>query len=374
MDKKRPVICMTGGHLTPAVAVIERIREDHKAWNVVFIGRRFAMEGDKHDSIEYRFMTNARIPFYSLSTGRIQRWISLGAIVSLVKIPYGCLQALWILSTIRPNLIVSFGGYVAVPVVLAGWILGIPSITHEQTGIMGLGNRLISVVAKIVMVSDEKLIEPDNSKIVYTGLPLRKALFDPPKAPSFPIKNNSPVLYITGGSTGAQSLNKYIYGCLPSLVKDFTIIHQTGERSFGRANVMKHTLPDQLKRRYIIKPFFDVKDLAWIYAHAILIVGRAGANTVGEIAALGSVGLFIPLPWSGNAEQQQNAETLVQQGSSDVIAQGEVTSQKIEKEIRRMILHIARYRNNAMAHKKNIPLDAAGNIVAIIENSITPRS
>lgn len=374
MDKQHPVICITGGHMTPAIAVIEQIREDHKAWDLVYIGRRFAMEGDRHESVEYRFITNVGIPFYSLSTGRIQRWMSLGAIVSLVKIPYGFFQALVMLSILRPNLIVSFGGYIAVPVVLAGWVLGIPSITHEQTETMGLGNRLISVVAKKVLVSDKKLIKPDNNKIVYTGLPLRKALFDPPKTPPFPIKSDSPVLYVTGGSTGAQSLNEYIYGCLPSLVKDFTIIHQTGERSFGRADDMKHALPDQLRGRYIIKPFFDIKDLAWIYAHALLVVGRAGANTVGEVASLGAVGLFIPLPWSGNGEQQRNAETLVKAGSSEMITQDHLTSQKMEKEIRRMVLQLARYRKNALSHKKHMVLNTAENIVAVIETFTIERS
>ena len=360
--------------MTPAVAVIEQIRADHNTWDMVYIGRRFAMEGDRHESAEYRFITNLGIPFYSLSAGRVQRWISLGAIVSLVKIPYGFIQALWMLLVIRPNLIVSFGGYIAVPVAFAGWVLGIPSITHEQTGTIGLGNRLISFVAKKVMVSDKKLVGQDNGKTVYTGLPLRKALFDPPKTPSFPLKSGSPILYITGGSTGAQSLNEYVYRCLSSLVKDFTIIHQTGERSFGRAREMKHTLPEQLREHYIIRPYLDVQDLAWIYVHALLIVGRAGANTVGEIAALGAVALFIPLPWSGNAEQQQNAETLRLVGSSEIIPQDQITSRKMEKEIRRMVLHLARYRQNAISHKKHIPLDAAGNIVAVIKTFTAGRS
>lgn len=374
MNRKYPVICITGGHVTPAISVIEQIRADQKTWDVVYIGRKFAMEGDQHASAEYRIVKNLGVPFYSLTTGRVHRWISLGAITSLFKIPYGFFQAFWILSAIRPNLIVSFGGYIAVPVVLAGWVLGIPSITHEQTGVIGLGNRLISVVAKKVMVSDIKLVTPGNKKIVYTGLPLRKALFDPPNAPTFPLKSVLPVLYFTGGSTGAQSLNEYIYGCLPSLVKDFTVIHQTGDGSIERAHEMRGKLPDKLKNNYIIQSFFDIQDLAWIYAHTLLIVSRAGANTVGEIAVLGAVGLFIPLPWSGNGEQQQNAESLRQIGSSEIIPQDQLTSQKMEKEIRRMVLHLARYRKNALSHKKNIPLDAAGNIVAVIETFAAGRS
>lgn len=357
--------------MTPALAVIEQIRADHKIWDVIYIGRKFAMEGDRYESGEYRIIKKLGIPFYSLATGRVKRWISLESIVSLVKIPFGFIHAFWILLNIKPSLIVSFGGYIAVPVVIAGWVMGIPIITHEQTTRLGMGNRLISIFAKKVMVCDRKLVDHINGKFVFTGLPFRKALLNPPKSPSFLIDSSIPILYFSGGSTGAQSLNEYVYGCLPSLVKDFTIIHQTGARSFKRANEVEHTITNNLRGRYVIKPFFEIDDMAWMYVHSALIVGRAGANTVGEIAALGAVGLFIPLPWSGNNEQQQNAETLVSIGSSEIIPQHILSSEKLEKEIRRMILHLTRYRQNALSYKKNISLDGAEKIVTIIEIFIT---
>jgi UDP-N-acetylglucosamine--N-acetylmuramyl-(pentapeptide) pyrophosphoryl-undecaprenol N-acetylglucosamine transferase len=330
MDKQ--TIFITGGHPTPAIALIEEIRKIHPSWKCYWVGRKYAFEGKNIRSSEYQLVHELGIPFLSCITGRLQRNFTLQTIPSLIKIPLGFFQSLFLILKYRPTRIVSFGGYVAVPVACAGYLLGVPIVTHEQVQHPGLGNRIIGLFAKKICVSFSETVSFfPKSNVVVTGIPIRSGIFSPPAKPSFSYPNSKlPMLYITGGSTGAQSLNDAVFPILHRLIDSWIIIHQTGEVSYSKAHTYKDSLGVS-SSRYIIQPFFKISDLSWIYAHAEIILGRSGANTVAEVSALHKKAIFIPLPWAGGDEQKINAHTYALTGNAVVLDQEKVSEQSLEQ-------------------------------------------
>ena len=160
-------LVFTGGHHTSALVVAKELKK--KGWNIIWYGHRHSMWGDESDSAEYREVTAAGIKFYDLKAGKFYATFSP---LKLIRIPYGFLQAFLLLIFHRPNGIVSFGGYLAVPTVICGWLLGIPSVTHEQTLVAGWANKLISLFVKKIAVSwPNSLTHYPKAKTIFTGLP-----------------------------------------------------------------------------------------------------------------------------------------------------------------------------------------------------------
>lgn len=339
---KEPIICITGGHLTPALAVIEEIRRQSLPWKMFFIGRSHAFEDGRSPAHEERLVKALGVPFHALMTGRQGP--------SMWKFPFGLFQSFFLLASYRPTAVLSFGGYIALPVAIGAWILRIPIITHEQTGGLGLANRIIARFARCVIFSNK------------SGVPLRRALFNPPEKPSFSIDTKLPILYVTGGSTGAASLNALVYPLVAELTKTYTVIHQVGSGDKSKAPVAVG--------RYVVAEYFDTQDVAWIYAHAALVIGRAGANTVAESAALGVPALFIPLPWAAGNEQYLNAARLEKSGAAIIVNQRTLTPASFLSHIVLMLQHINSYRQAARRVAKEYPQSGASNIVDVVARYI----
>ncbi len=362
---------MTGGHVTPAIAVIDALKGDS---SIIFFGRKYATEGNRTLSAEYRLITERGIPFISLTTGRLQRQWTWQTIPSLLKIPVGCIQSLWYCLRQRPALIVSFGGYVALPTALAAWLCRIPVITHEQTLVPGLANRLIAGLARRVCVTfPETLSRFPKDKAVVTGLPMRKELFTPsPKAGPFTADlSHYPLIYVTGGGTGAQSLNRLLFPVLASLLAHYTIVHQVGDASFAEAEKIRTELPATCKDRYIVRLYIPVSELAWVLSRAVIVLGRSGANTVMELAALGKVAIFVPLPWSAGGEQQKNAAWLSSHGGAVDLAQHELTPRILENKIDEVQKNIAFFQQRASVFAAEVPRDGTQRFVREIEHLLS---
>ncbi len=339
---KQPIICITGGHLTPALAVIEEIQRQSLSWKMFFIGRTHAFEDGRSPAYEERLVQALGVPFYALTTGRRGH---------LVKVPFGFFQALGYLLRYRPTLVLSFGGYIALPVVVAAWMVKIPVITHEQTDDLGLANRIIARFARRVLLARQ------------LGVPLRESLFHPPPQPSFPIDTKLPLISITGGSTGAVSLNFYIYPNVEELTRRYCVLHQVGIPSMGEALRVKEALPKARRSRYIVVSYLDTADISWMYHHALLFIGRSGANTVAEVAVFGLPALFIPLPWAAGNEQYLNAARLEKSGAALVVNQRTLTPVSFFIHVQKMIQNINSYRQAAERGAGEYPRSAAGIIV-----------
>jgi len=143
-------IVIIGGHLAPALSVMEALPKNTK---ILFIGRKYALEGDSALSLEYKVVTDLNIPFVGLNTGRLQRKVTKYTFLSLLKFPFGIIKSFLILIRFRPDVVMGFGGYVSIPVIVCAFILRIPVVIHEQTMEAGLANRIVSLFAKKICIS-----------------------------------------------------------------------------------------------------------------------------------------------------------------------------------------------------------------------------
>ncbi|MFZ6034945.1 MAG: UDP-N-acetylglucosamine--N-acetylmuramyl-(pentapeptide) pyrophosphoryl-undecaprenol N-acetylglucosamine transferase [Patescibacteria group bacterium] len=342
-------IMITGGHLAPAIALIEELRKK-KDIKVIFVGRKFALDSEKTISLEYReIVENLKIPFINLMAGRLTRALTLKSVVNFFRIPTGFMSALSIVAGEKPDLIFSFGGFLALPVAFWGWVMRIPVYTHEQTANPGLANRIIAKFSKRIFVAFEETAKFFNpEKVVVCGNPIRKAVFEIVNKP-FEIKKDRPVIYITGGSLGSHSINLHVKKILKELLADFIVIHQAGDtkeyHDYEDLMATRGLLPEELSDRYYLRKHFFVSEIGYVYSLTDLCIGRAGANTFFELLAKRIPAIFIPLPWSAGREQQKHAEVFARNGIGEIFHQVE-TSDKLLRLIRSTVADIDSYRKN----------------------------
>lgn len=328
-------IFVTGGHLTPALSVMYQLKV--KGWLIYYLGRKHALEGDSAIAQEYRVVKRAGFVFLELISGRLQRKFSWRSVASLVKIPLGFLLASYYLVKYRPQVILSFGGYLALPIAICAWIGRIPILIHEQTFVPGITNRLIAKLATKICISwEETRSYFPQRKIILTGNPLRPEVFQiRQKLPV--INTKKPLIYITGGNLGAHSLNLVIEKGLLELVTKYTLIHQIGNAQefadYQRLIKLKEKLPRQLQADYYPVEYVDSDYIGWVLSQSDLIVTRAGANIVTEVIALKKLAIFVPLPWSAAGEQMANAQFLVRQQAARMIEQKDLTKERLISEI-----------------------------------------
>ena len=365
-------IAICGGHLAPALALIEKLQQI-KGYRLFYIGRKKALEGDNSLSLEFLTVRKLKVTFYPIYCGRLQRSFTLYTIPSVLKFPLSLISAATILLKIKPQIVISFGGYVALPVSLVAWVMGIPIITHEQTHVLGLSNRIICRLAKITCLSwpnTENL--PKNVKTVVTGNPVRESIISTPDSKRGNFNDNSlPLLYITGGSLGSRTINNVIAKIIPTLIRRFRIIHQCGsadnQADLKILSAVRESLPAEYKKNYRVSAQVDVSDVGSIYRSATLIISRSGANTISEIAFVGKPAILIPLPWSASNEQEYNARKLEEVGSAIIIRQDRLDTEKIMEAIETIMKNYSFYETRAKQATKLIVPDATSKILRLME-------
>lgn len=310
--------------MAPLLAVLDSLQG--KA-DCVVIGRVYTFEHDTAESLECQIITNRRIPFYNLSAPRLQRKFTRNTVPSFFKGPGSLLKAFSILKREKPAMVLTFGGYLGLPVALSAKILGIPVVLHEQTLEAGLTNKLIGKIAKKICISyPSSLSHFPKNKIILTGNPVRKEISYVRDKFEIPAGRN--VLLVMGGSSGAHRLNTLVENALPRLLEHFTVIHQTGDAQefgdFDRLTNLKDTLPFTQKKHYLLKKFITPEEIGWVYHNADLVLSRSGMNTVTELLALGKKAVLVPLPFSQNDEQKKNAQMMVDAGFGNMMEEKEM--------------------------------------------------
>ncbi|MBI4058703.1 undecaprenyldiphospho-muramoylpentapeptide beta-N-acetylglucosaminyltransferase [Candidatus Microgenomates bacterium] len=357
---KKRTLLITGGHVTPALAVIEEVKKNYD-WEIVWVGRKFAMEGETISSLEYEIIPQLGIPFYNLETARLQRKFTKWTIPALLRLPKGMVQAFWLLWQIKPRVILSFGGYISVPMVFAGWLLRIPIILHEQTAASGLANRTSAQFANHIAISyQSSFIDFPHHKAIVTGNPVRRSILRMKRHLTHP-----PAIFITGGSQGSRTINYAVNEILTKLIGKFTVFHQTGYADYEKLEVRQKRLDENQKEKYHIFPVVDPNRLAEILGKSSLVIGRSGANTVTEIAAIGIPAIFIPLPYSERGEQEKNAKMLADINLARIISQNELTGKLLWETINDFLAHPPDDKVKKEA-KKLIHKNAAAKIVSLI--------
>ena len=331
----------TGGHVLPAVAVIQELQERGIALDPLWIGSR--------DGTEAKQAAELGIQFAAIPVGKLRRHFDPRAIRDTVRdaanIPLGVLQARKLVRWFKPDVVLSTGGYVSVPTVLAARNR-FPILTHEQTTILGMATRINMRSANVLALSFDStasLVKGSRCRTVVTGNPIRAGLFrgDAGQARDrFGFDTGDPVILVMGGARGAQFLNQRIQSILAALLSDALVVHQTGPNhangDYARLVAYRETLPKEMRSRYAVTEFIG-SELADVYALADMLVCRSGAGTVAEIAALGKAAILIPLPLSGGGEQVVNARALASRGGARVVMQDAATTQALLGEIRSLL-------------------------------------
>lgn len=362
-------IVITGGHLSPAIAVIKQLQSE-KAWDIYFLGRKFETEGDDTPSIESKVVPELSVKFFPIMAGKLQRRFTRYTIPALLKIPFGFIQSVYLLFKIRPDVILSFGGYVSVPVVIGGWFLGIPSLTHEQTTVVGLGTRINQFFVKKIAVSWPEISwKFPVAKVVFTGNPVNRDFLknDENIWQELKFPNKKPIIVVTGGRQGSHLINENIGQCLPQLTAKFNILHQVGSSAktgdYDKLTNLRNSLPQKQRASYKIKKFLFGKEWGTILSNADLVVSRAGINTLTELAMLGKPCILVPLPWLHNNEQGNNANMFRKIGLGEVIKQSELSCQVLFDKIVYMFDNMEKYHKAGVRIKRLVKKNAAQRIV-----------
>ncbi|MCX6724811.1 MAG: UDP-N-acetylglucosamine--N-acetylmuramyl-(pentapeptide) pyrophosphoryl-undecaprenol N-acetylglucosamine transferase [Candidatus Shapirobacteria bacterium] len=373
MEKRKIVI--RGGHLTPALAVIEELQKRGN-WEIFYIGRKYSAEGDKTPSLESMVAQEKGICFIPINFGRLQHKFTRYTIQAFLRIPWGFILSFYHLARVKPDIILSFGSYVGVPVVISGWLLGIPIVIHEQTTVVGLGNKINSFFAKKICVSwPENLTSFPKGKTILTGNPLRSDIFktDTKILSTLKFSKGKPLILVTGGNQGSHRINVAIEGALEKLLTKYNLFHQTGHLAgfgdFERLEDKKNKLSSNLKASYHLKKYVTGEEWGTLLCRADLVISRAGINTIAELIALGKPQLLIPIPWLPGDEQTKNAQMVKKIGLAEVLSQDDLNPQSLFKKIGLMMSKIDVYRQNKNKAEKLIIKNATQKIVDELEKT-----
>jgi len=341
-------VLVTGAHFTPALATIEELKKNYQC-EVVYVGRKTTFEGDSTPSVESQVLPTLGVKFISLITGRLQREFTIFTIPSLFKIPIGFLQAPFILFKEKPDVVLSFGGYIAVPVVIWAWLFSIPIIIHEQAIISGLANKISSCFADKIAISFLENHSFNQQKVVLTGNPIRHEIIE--------IQHESkvagvPRVLIAGGNQGSHVINMAVLDCLDKLTKIAKITHQTGDSKFGDFE----RLSVKQNENYRVEKFIGD---GWgkLVQECDLVVSRAGVNTLCEMTILKKPVLVIPI--AGHREQNTNAGYFENLGLAKILPQSKLSGDSLFWNIREMLKNINKLKIKAEKFKKSIIKDGA---------------
>ena len=332
---KRKKICFTGGgtagHVFPGISVINELCEDDgiDSGDFLWIGSNSGMEK--------RLVEARGIRFKGIASGKLRRYFSLRNLTDIFKITAGFFQAFFLLLKERPGIIFSKGGYVSVPPVIAGHILGIPVITHESDYTPGLATKINSMFADRILLSvDEtlKYIKPKyRDKAVVTGNPIRKEFFHGDRAKGLAflgLDEKKPVILIIGGSQGSGELNSLIYELRHKLTEKYYVVHQTGA---GSAGIDGDPIGKSDVAGYIQLPFIK-EEIYHVIAAASLVITRAGAGSLWELSAEKKAALLIPLRGSGTrGDQVLNANYFRAQDAASVLDDKIITADQLYEAI-----------------------------------------
>ncbi len=353
-------VLVTGGHLTPALATIDVLLKENV--EVVFVGKPRSLKTNDDESE----MIKRKITFVGLKTGKLHRHSFVRAFLSLLILPIALVNAIRIIRKSKPNVILSFGGYISVPLVFAGWLIGIPSITHEQTNGAGLANKINGLfVKKIALAFDDSKNFFPTKKTVVLGNPIRFNILNENKELKSEIKK--PFLYVTGGHQGSAVINNALFNILDELIGGMNVIHSIGvsaklEKDWQLAEKAMGIYP----KRYIAQRYFGSNEVGWVMKNSTLIVSRAGANTCTEIAHLNKPCILIPLPEGQNNEQLVNARLLEKLGLAIVIIQSDLEQINLLNKIRYVDKNLDIFNSKLDEIKKYFPTDAADRLAQLV--------
>lgn len=340
----------TGGHVFPGIAVARELR--HRGISVVWLGT-------KH-GLDTQLVPQEGIPFYGIPMVGLRGkslWRKLTTPLRLFKT---ILQSMWLMLKLKPNVVIGMGGYVTAPAGIAAWLLRKPLVIHEQNAIAGMSNRHLARLATTVLQAFPNTF-PATKKAQTVGNPVRSAIAELP-TPEQRLGQRSGKLQvlIVGGSLGAQAINEIMPQILAALPDQITVWHQTGKSTFDTANAEYQRLGLTAK----VEPFID--DMAQAYAWADIVICRAGALTVSELAVAGVASILVPLPIAVDDHQTANAKWLANAGAAMLMPQRELTPEALTQVLLNFYQNRSQLLTMAQAAKHVAVLDAVTRVADTI--------
>ncbi len=330
---KNKSVVFTGGHAGSAgYAVIQNLNKHLKRnVKVYWIGPERSMEGNKTKTLEMEMLPRLGVIYIKLFSGRLQRQFTLWTIPSILKVPIGVIQAIFILIKAKPQIVFTFGGYTSVPVCVAAYLLGIPILLHEQTACVGRANQLIARFSRVNLLArnSSKIYFPKKNTWVV-GNPVREEIKRTDEKSVIP---STPLILVIGGSRGSVVINRTLVAVLTRILGQFKVIHITGETDFENILGITSGLPKRQKKLYRIIPKVSYEGIAGLYRKADIAICRSGANTVSELLIMKIPSILIPIPFSYKNEQFENALVAKDQGLAEIIEQKDLTPEILYQKI-----------------------------------------
>ncbi|MDX2033021.1 MAG: undecaprenyldiphospho-muramoylpentapeptide beta-N-acetylglucosaminyltransferase [Blastocatellia bacterium] len=313
----------TGGHIYPGIAVAQEFKRRDSRARVLFVGTA--------KGLETRIVPREGFELELIEVAALKRVGMIKAIRSLLKLPGGFRAVRALLREVHPDVVIGVGGYASGPVVLMAALMGIPTMVAEPNALPGFTNRVLARFVRAAAVTFEEARGFFRGKAEITGNPVRTEFFAiPAREPA----DRMHVL-ITGGSQGARAINNAIIGALPLLKQEgaaaegglLTFTHQTGEADYDKVRAVY--LENGIKAD--VKPF--IEEMVAEFARADVVICRAGATTVAELAAAGKPAILIPFPFAADDHQRKNAEAVERAGAGRMILQAELTPERFAQEL-----------------------------------------
>jgi len=339
----------TMGAVSPLLAVRERMLERQGRFDFVWIGTEAGIEREivSREGIEYK----------GIKAAKLRRYFSLALFVDPFRFIVGFFQAWALLKKIKPEFILTCGGYVSVPVVLAGYLRKIKIIVHQQDIQVGLANKIMAPFATKITVSVDFLSKKfPKEKTILLGNPVRSRIFSGKRESAvvrFKLRGDLPVLLVLGGSLGSEWINKMIYDCATELTSICEILHVTGKANIAR----KLVLENYHQFEYLNE------ELADAYAVSDLVVARAGFSTLTELAVLGKAAVIIPIP--GN-QQEKNAAYFNSKNAVVYLSQTSATKEDLLALLRKLISDTSNLRRLGGEITALIPKDSTDKMVDLL--------
>lgn len=367
----------TGGHTYPALTTVRALRARlaaaDRGLDVLWVGSA--------GSLEERVASTEGIRFAPVATGKIRRaknplkMVSVANVRDMGRVPLGVLQARSAVAEFRPDVVLSTGGYVAVPVGIAAGLCRRPLVVHEQTVRLGLANRALARSAAQVAVSSSSslplLPAAVRRSAVVTGNPVRPEVLSGQADKAVTtlglegFDRSLPTVYVTGGAQGAVQINTVVSEVLPWLLDRANVIHQCGPANLSGLREHTADLPAEQANRYLLTDFVGA-ELPDVLALADVVISRSGAGTIAELTALGKPAVFIPYGSSAGAEQEHNARHLQDADAAVALLGGDVTADSLRTAVRPLLEDPERRRAIAANARSHGRPNAADQLVDVV--------
>lgn len=340
------------GSVSPLLAVAAEIKSKEPAIEFLFVG---TSDGPEKEAVE-----SYKIPFRAISSGKLRRYFDPRNFSDPLKVVQGFFQSWSIIKQFKPDAVMVAGAYVGVPLAWAAKFNGVPVLVHQQDIETGLANKLMANAAKKITVSfDISLRDFPSSKVVLTGNPLREEFYHCDKERSrkfFHLRDDQPVVLITGGGTGSQNINDLTFRALPKIVKFAQVIHTTGagkgkifeSENYHQYEFLKHEMPEAL-------------------CVADLVVCRAGLSTLTELSICGKPSVIIPMHAT---HQEHNAAYYQKRGAAVVLSEPSLNGEVLASTLRDLLANKEKLSALSENIRKVMPADGATRVADVLMGMI----